>query len=291
MNNIKKTFISLSVLLAASICLAAEIKISGNSEIKIGSQSEININIDTQYQNINAVEGNIIFPDSVLKLKEIKTGLSIINFWVEQPKISSSGNIRFSGIIPGGYQGNGSNILSLIFEAKELGMASSVQRIIKIENLKILLNDGKGTLAEAKTNDFRFSISKNTTDIQNTDLENNLHKDIASPELFEPVLSKNQNIFAGKYFLVFTTQDKGSGIDHYEVKEGEEDFVVAETPYLIKDQNLKSRIFVKAIDKEGNEITVEYSPKKLWYLNYWLYIIIIIGIVGAVFITKKSHKK
>ncbi|MCK9351673.1 MAG: hypothetical protein M0P76_02710, partial [Candidatus Pacebacteria bacterium] len=68
--------------------------------------------------------------------------------------------------------------------------------------------------------------------------------------------------------------DKQSGIGRYEVMETnpwkfgflpstdkETSWVPAESPYILKDQNLRSKILVKAIDKIGNERIVEFNPK------------------------------
>jgi len=67
----------------------------------------------------------------------------------------------------------------------------------------------------------------------------------------------------GKYFLVFSTQDKGSGVDHYEVREGRfGGFSEVSSPYILKYQSLDKKIFVKAIDKFGNEIKKLKSIKR-----------------------------
>ena len=87
--------------------------------------------------------------------------------------------------------------------------------------------------------------------------------DKESPESFVPEIAIDTFLFDKKWFLVFTTQDKGSGIDYYEVKETRWSIIniiskwnYAESPYILKDQQLKSCIFVKAFDKAGNEKVV-----------------------------------
>jgi len=130
-----------------------------------------------------------------------------------------------------------------------------------------------------------------------------------------PEVSRDPNIFDGKWFLVFATQDKGSGIDHYEVLERRElkiqklgfskekslhskfyilnPWRVAESPYLLKDQELKSYIYVKAIDKAGNERVATLSPRNLlkWYEIWWLWGIIIIGIIIIYAVWRILRKK
>ncbi|OGZ17544.1 MAG: hypothetical protein A2Z78_02020 [Candidatus Nealsonbacteria bacterium RBG_13_36_15] len=86
--------------------------------------------------------------------------------------------------------------------------------------------------------------------------------DATPPEKFTIEIGQDPSVFEGKYFLGFSTTDKISGIDYYEVKEGKEDFKKAEIPYLLKDQSLKSRILVRAVDKAGNEQISEIIPPK-----------------------------
>jgi ATP-dependent Zn protease len=63
-------------------------------------------------------------------------------------------------------------------------------------------------------------------------------------------------LFDNNYFVVFSTVDKGSGIDHFEIKETytglDGHFVVGSSPYVLKDQSLNKNIYIKAVDKNGN---------------------------------------
>ena len=82
---------------------------------------------------------------------------------------------------------------------------------------------------------------------------------------------------AGKSFLVFDAQDKGSGIDHYEVLEKpqsqsiftlpffkKEQWVSGQSPYLLQDQKLQSLILVKAFDRANNTMVATLpAPNKL----------------------------
>jgi hypothetical protein len=98
--------------------------------------------------------------------------------------------------------------------------------------------------------------------------------------------------------LVFSTQDKGSGIDYYEVKE-ESQFLLfrllpskwhrAESPYLLRDQSLSSRIYVKAVDRAGNKQFAELLPKRLihWYEDYSFWFIIVSGLGGIFYLFEK----
>lgn len=241
--------------------MAAKLElVSSISEIGVGQQFQIDLMLDTEGEEINAVEGKISFPGNLLELREIRDGNSVVNFWIERPKIKQADAINFSGITPGGYKGTKGFIFSAVFEAKKEGSGA-----IEIRDVKVLLNDGQGT--PAKTTISNFSAYVKTSADKQFPISNQIPKDTYPPELFIPEIASDQNIFDGKWFLVFATQDKGSGIDHYKVCERiKTKCAIAESPYVLQNQNLDRKVFVKAIDKNGNERIVVLPPKfPPWY--------------------------
>ncbi len=265
--------------------------VSPASEIGVGQQFQIDLMLDAEGKDINAVEGKVVFPENLLELKAIYTGNSIINFWVEPPA-QKDGEIKFSGVIPGGFSGvlnpyykekKPGKVFSLIFNTKSEGSS-----VIEIRDAKVLLNDGKGTATQVQISNFQFLISNQILIPQIPTAET---KDTDPPELFTPEVSRDPNIFGGKWFLVFTAPDKGSGIDYYVIHESArkkeatriniKDWTVAESPYILKDQKLRSYIYMKAIDKAGNERFAVLPPKfALWYKKPLVYIIG--GLIGLV---------
>lgn len=107
--------------------------------------------------------------------------------------------------------------------------------------------------------------------------------DATPPEEFTPEVSQDSTVFEGKYFLSFSTTDKTSGVDHYEILETRNQKIengtwkVGGSPYLLGDQSLQSKILVKAVDKAGNERIAEILPLKKSF-PYWIIILISIGI-------------
>ena len=275
---------------------ASEIFINSESQkIKVGEQFEVSIFLNAEEEYINAVEGQITFPKDLLILKEIREGNSIINFWVEKPKIESDNQVIFSGIIPGGYIGNKGLIFSAIFQSKNEGKG-----IIEIHQAKTLLNDGEGTETNTTISNLQFFVLKETDPSQISPTKTT---DINPPEPFEPIISQDPIIFDGKYFLVFTAQDKGVGVDYYEVLEksqrgslqrliGEERWQTGESPYLLEDQKLKSDIYIKAIDKVGNERITTLSSQNLleWHENYFVLLTILLTIIITSIIWKRMRK-
>jgi hypothetical protein len=127
--------------------------------------------------------------------------------------------------------------------------------------------------------------------------------DSTPPESFKPEIGQDYAMFEGKYFLGFVTVDKTSGVDHYEVaevkrhsfleellqKEEKKEWKTAESPYLLEDQGLRSKISVKAIDKAGNVRIEEIAPF-VKSLLYWIIILVLVGVVIITWITYKILK-
>lgn len=257
---------------------------------RIGDSFETGFILDTEGKDINAIEGKIIFSEN-LQLKEIRDGNSIINFWIERPKINNN-EISFSGIVPGGYLSSKGLIFSLVFQA--LGEGTST---VEVKNISLLANDGSGTKVETIVNNsqyYIFKVTEKPTAIDLVSAPNKVAKivDQISPEIFEPKVVSDSNMFAGNYFLVFATQDKGVGVDYYEVREEkvlsffnfkfiiwESPWVKTESTYVLNDQSLHSNIYVKAVDKNANERVALLSPRNpvKWFEVWWIW-----GIIGLV---------
>lgn len=267
-------------------------------EVGVGQEFQVNLMLDPKGEEINTVAAKLSFPEDIIEVVGLWDGSSIITLWVEKPSCKK-GTCTFSGIIPGGFIGilgpyegaRPGKVLEIILKAKNPGKGEFV-----IEDAQVLLHDGLGTPAELELSNFQFSISKeiSISEIPILEIEDN-----DQPEAFEPIVSRDQNIFKGKWFLVFATQDKGSGIDHYEVQENRRqkiesrNWIVAESPYLLKDQELKSYIYVKALDRAGNERIEVIEPRYplKWYENYLVWIIILLGMVGVYVIRRFLWKK
>ncbi len=266
--------------------LAAQLDVvSSIQAIGVGQQFLVDVVLDTHGESINALQGKVVFPPGVLEIREIRDGDSLVNFWIEKPQ-EHNGAIVFSGITPGGYQGSKGLIFSAVFEAKARGSGS-----ISIREAKVLRNDGEGTSATLTISPMRFSVSSKILAVPSSVGE---IKDTQPPEEFKPEIAQDPALFEGRWFLVFATQDKGSGIDHYAVCEGNaQSCVTAESPYAVEHQELDQKIFVKAVDRKGNERVVMLPPKKpkSWYGNYSVWVILVLGVlIGYALWRKKRYK-
>ncbi|MEK7140427.1 MAG: hypothetical protein AAB815_01430, partial [Patescibacteria group bacterium] len=146
------------------------------------------------------------------------------------------------------------------------------------------LNDGKGTKDEVRVKDLIINVLPKKSDAQSADdWSRIILNDKTSPEPFEITIGKDPSIFDNQYFISFFTTDKESGIAYYEVKEGDRDFVRAESPYLLNDQSLQNLIIVKVIDKAGNERIIELAPFAPFYKNVLVWFAVLLVILLLIF--------
>ncbi len=247
-------------------------------EYGVGDIVPVDIKIDTEMELVNAVSASL-FLDNTFFFEGFSNGGSLINFWVEEPNVDSKNNISFSGLVPGGILSEDGLLTTVFLKAQKEGT-----RMISFgENSKVLLADGKGTEANLRLKNYKLRIMD---EIQNSKfiIPDSFEDDNYPPEPFIPQMGRDKSMFSNKWFLVFATQDKDSGIDYYEVLESKveikkdfEGWARAKSPYILKDQSRKSYVYVRAIDKAGNERVEMVKPKKStsWSEFWWIYVIII----------------
>lgn len=258
---------------------------SDKNTILSGEEVRIDLLLDTKGENINAVEGEIILAEPLLKDIKIIDGNSIVNFWIERPRVGE-GRIIFSGITPGSYNLPDAFIFSIILKSESEG-----DYTFNIKNANALLNDGNGTKSKITTKSFILKVLSEESITKDEKII-----DKTKPDSFLPEISQDINLFDNKWFIVFASQDKGLGIDKYEIRESKYNIFnfsrweEAKSPHILNDQELSNYIEVKAIDKAGNYRIVKLNPKNPipWYANFenW-FIIILVILVAAVFYFKK----
>lgn len=237
----------------------------------------VHVLFDTASQSVNAIEGTIVL-DPSLEIKEIKDGDSVLKFWVEAPHADTK-DIKFSGIAPGGFNISDGKLFSILLHTKQAGDA-----VVSARDVKVLKNDGKGGQLENIVQPIQIKITNEVGEqvvaVTDTDV----------PEVFQPEISRDGSLFGGNYFVVFFTQDKGSGIKSYEVKEGFfGSFTPAQSPYELSNQGLYKTVYIKAIDKSGNERIVTVKASHLSPVEYVG--IAVIALLGMVLLVRKIWKR
>jgi hypothetical protein len=281
-----KTAVALSLVFPL-VSFAADVSIQEDTPtIHTKDQFEIGVEVSERKTAFNAIEGVFTYDANKVKLLRIIPG-SLISFWVTEPVVTIPGEVRFSGVIPGGFLGDSGKLFSLIFEATETGSV-----LFEMKGLHAYQNSATGLSSDVSASPKKITILQNeptrTPRVLNASVEN----DITPPASFVVNAAKDPALFENQWFIVFQTTDKETGIDHYEVAETKffkpkpEEWVVAKNPYVLKDQTRQSYVYVKAVDKSGNEKTSVLSPLSTsWYENYflWIIMVIVLSLLGFLF--------
>lgn len=264
--------ISIGILLVAAPVHAARLYMSGGSTIfPDNAISRVDVLVASSDETINVVSGTIKYPTNLLNLVDIRTGSSLVSFWVDPPK-KGNGEVSFSGVVPGGFNGEQGYLFSMYFSIPDKSARSdATSGAITIPGSTVLLHDGVGTAAVVTNGLFNFSIVEVPKE-EGNDYSELTVDDSEAPEEFDPIITKDDSLMPDVYMLIFSTQDKGGGISHYEIIESPipldfEDAIdndlewqKASSPYVLQDQGLESWVYVKAIDKAGNAQIVSVSP-------------------------------
>ena len=323
----------------------------------------IDIVLDTESENVNAVELTLTFSPEILTVLDVSRGGSLVGLWIKDPSFSNTkGAISFIGGMPGGFIGEGT-VGNITLLAKNTGTAELV-----FLDARVLLNDGAGTEALLVSQGknllikeqigsrtatrslrhpnqniwysdtilhFQWDVETDTSyryilaqgdpdaipnspesvpvgDVRFVDMGEGIFYflltqkqfndeefgpvsryrvmiDNTPPKVFDP---KTVSI-SGKQFLVFSTTDLVSGVDHYEVLktqvEGAGVWQTAESPYLLEEAELRGIIKVKAVDKAGNEQVIELRRPLRFDLIDGLYLFLIS--IGLLLISWFWHKR
>lgn len=244
---------------------AAEIRLTSSGAPKLGDTILITAILDTEGESINALEGTLSYPEAALSLEEIRSGGSLINFWAEAPK-DESGRIRFAGITPGGYLGNGGELFSLLF------------KVTAENDLQFSLTDARTLKNDGEASALPFTLARTVT-LSDAPAQLELARlhDTTAPHPFTAYRAHDATLFDGQTFVSFATQDKESGVARYEIAEYRgfrwfagifSDLAWKEvtTPALLSDQRGESYVFIRAIDGAGNETQSVLSPEHIPFL-------------------------
>jgi hypothetical protein len=280
----------------------------------------VNVRLNNQGQCINAAEVDLAYPTNLLKAVGVSDGDSILTLWVKSPTIYSNyGIVSFIGGLPGGYCGEvvgdpslSNKLATIYFSFPTSTTAITSSTILQSAQLSFLsstqavLNDGLGSFAPLKTVGATYSQQTLKGQyISVSALDQAIAADVTPPEPFTVGVYRDPSLFSGQWFAVFSTVDKQTGIDHYDVAEvtpaqmkqsqDQWNWIRAVSPYLIKDQALTDTIAVRATDLAGNTRVEEYTPttqtapaSKSWVATMLPYLAII-GISGFALIQLLLH--
>jgi hypothetical protein len=275
-----------AVLIVHPVHAAQVYLVSPESSVSVHDTFYVPIRIDTQGECINTVDVAVLYDPSVVSVRDVATGNSIITLWAERPEIErdlngrESGRVSFSGGVPGGYCGRVLGDAGLTNTLAELVVTGSATRGGVGTTTRMFLdpatvlyrNDGAATVVDRTLLGIELAMETSTTSPDDQWLRD-VQSDTVAPEFFDIRLVQGPSVGSPYHYIVFSTTDKQSGVDHYQVLETDPDrfgiltwvqresrWVTVESPYILRDQKLHSKILVKAVDKNGNERIAEYTP-------------------------------
>jgi hypothetical protein len=292
-NRIIKLIVAIIALFIATPVLAVQINMQSEAEtINVSERLWVDVMLDTQGEIINAISGTVSYSKDKLILVDYNNGDSIITLWIDQPDPGSA-DTSFAGVTPGGFSG----VLSPMYSGTRAGKVISFQfEVIKgglfeigIDDMEVLLHDGSGTLASTSIESLNLEATENIIISPSKD---SIAEDLDPPEPFIFKVIRDEGIADDKFVVVFNTVDKGSGIDFYEIKEGNKPFEHATSPYVLNNQHLDGAIVVRAVDKAGNIQASRVGPPRHRgflekYGKWGIIILLIIVIVVSYFLRRK----
>lgn len=272
--------IILQTIVLCFLCLpftvhGADFYFEQSNSLSTSGAEQIVLKVKTGQDRVNALTGKIKVPEGI-EVSRINTGSSAIVLWIEQPQVGKE--ILFSGVTPGGFQGDMS-VFS--FEYSKKDKVTSVLSIVDAEAIK---DDGLGTSVQIAAIPFKVPESR-------SGLVNET-RDTDSPEPFDIVIGKNGDTFNGSYFASFAAQDKRSGIQQYQYAQtfvfspNDSDWAEVSSPLVLKNMALIKNISIKAIDGEGNiQISTVSGPYR--YTVLWIGIIIVLTLCALFFFVRR----
>ncbi len=264
---------------------------SASQNIYAGDIFVAEARISSPDKTVNVADGSILFNRDVLEVKELSTGGSIFGLWAQNPSFfNEKGQITLIGGSPEGFKGEGGSVLKIIFLAKKEGDA-----LLNFDDsFSLFLSDGEGTKINPAHEPFTISVLKKSAQIPAKDeWQALIQEDKNSPEFTEAIISKDPRLFDDKYFISFFAKDGGTGVLHYEVKEGEAEWTRATSPYVLRDQTLENELKIKAVDAAGNEsvITPEPAPvPEISTTKYLIWIFVLIIVLAVIFVLRGKIK-
>jgi hypothetical protein len=289
MNMSKLAALGVGITMLPSFAHAALLYLDpGQAEYGLGDTFLVHVRLDNEGECVNAVRAVVEYPTDKLRAVDFSRGRSIVSLWVEEPTLDTErGIVTFSGGIPGGYCGRiqGDPALSnvvgtIVFTAVD---GDGNARATISSGSEVYISDGEGTKAALSLQGASFSLAPYPTLPDNEWLKA-VGEDTIPPDPFEVIVESTWGVFGGKYYIVFSTVDKQSGLDHFEIFERGV-WKRVTSPHVVEDQLLRNDVEVRAIDKAGNERLGDYTPgsappRKAPTFNLFFVSVLIVALVA-----------
>lgn len=144
MQRAKKILLIGAIIASVAMVSAAQAAtisfMSGITNASIGDTIDVSVRIDSAGQTVNAAQGTIEYPSSILQVVSVDHSNSIFNIWAQEPTINTStGQISFLGGSTNSYSGTSLYVLDVTFMARGSGLAA-----LDFVNAGVTAGDGTG---------------------------------------------------------------------------------------------------------------------------------------------------
>ena len=238
---------------------------NANQLVSVGDVVIFPVIINTEGRNINVVEGeiNIVSGQENFLIKELSVAGSNFSLWPVKPSFSESmKKITFTAGIPGGVNRKDAVLFKIIIQAQGEG-----QVVFAPSNIKAYINDGRATPVETRIDPMNFQISSMKDIGGKNDLGAIIIGDHKKPWGLVAEIGRDSSLFDGKSFVFFSAFDNESGIDRFEVKEGDRNPVRSGSIYVFQNQQRLEPTMIVAYDKAGNSRKIWLREKTYWERN------------------------
>lgn len=220
-----------------------------------GDTVSVTLYVKSPSEAVNAVAGELSFPEDLLEMSSVSKSGSIFSLWVQEPSFSNSnGSANFEGVILNpGFTGSSGKLVTFIFRAKKIGTAT-----ISLASGSVLANDGSGTnvLTNAPTANIKIETKIVSDDDEGeyvSDEGRLVIKEKVRDDLTEPNVEFSVK-FEGDIGLVASYE--------IEIDDEDVDTMESDNEFIYTTKKLapgEHRLFIKAIDEEGMSLASGYK--------------------------------
>ncbi len=252
-------FLALFLLIPKQTLAATAYLTTDYPLIAVGDTIIVNLAMDPLDKRPNVVEGDVLIKSGSknIKISELSTAGSVLAYWARNPSLDLDSSISFVGGTPGGFNQKSALLFKIVFLAEKEG-----QVVFLPANIKAYDNDGKATPIEVSNNSLAINIGPKKDDQPRDQWLEIISKDNQPPQDIAATFGQDDSIFEGKKFITISAIDNQSGIDYYEVAEGNWPAVRSGETYVLLDQSESSVIIITVYDKAGNHSQIILKPGK-----------------------------
>jgi hypothetical protein len=217
----------------------------------------VRLSMDTMEKRPNTVEGTVLLKSgaSHIEIQDFSLADSVLTNWLKTPSLDEDSKISFIGGVPGGFNEKRGLLFQIVFTAKTVGQVTFLPTDIRVYD-----NDGKATPMLVPGTPLTITINPKSPEKEKNQWLDVIANDNNPPQDLAVVFGFDPSSFGGKKFMSISAIDRESGIDYFEVTEGNQPAIRSGMTYVLRDQTESTPITVTAFDKAGNKSSILLHP-------------------------------